>query len=57
MKPELAKAIKNARKVVANLRDMNEKARLIQADIEYQAGELEKELDQIEIHGGGTGDD
>ena len=57
MKPELQKAIKNARKIVTNLRDMNKQQRLIQADIEYQANELEKQIDQIAIHGGGTGQD
>jgi hypothetical protein len=55
MKPELQKAIKNARKIVENLRDMNNQQRLIQGDIEYQANELEKAIAQIEIHGSGTG--
>jgi len=55
MKPELEKAIKEARKVVANLRDMNDEQRLIQADIEYQADKLEELIGEIEIHGGGTG--
>lgn len=57
MKPELQQAIKNAKKIVENLRDMNEKGRLIQADIMFQADKLEHELAQIEIHGGGTGTD
>ena len=56
MKPELKKAIKEARKIVANLRDMNTEQRLIQGDIEYQAEQLEEAIAQIEIHGSGTGD-
>ena len=55
MKPELKQGIQQGRKVVANLRDITEQRRLILADIDHQADILEKALDAIETHGGGTG--
>ena len=55
MKPELKQAIAELRKVVENLHDINKEGRLIISDIEFQADKLEKAIDQVQIHGGGTG--
>jgi len=55
MKPELKQALAKLRKIRENLSDVDQSGRLILADLQYQAEKLDEVIQEIEIHGGGTG--
>ena len=55
MKPELKEALAKLRKIRENLSDIDQSGRLILADLQFQAEKLSEVIKEIEIHGGGTG--
>ena len=57
MKPELKQALAKLRKIRENLSDIDQSGRLILAVLQYQAEKLDEVIQEIEIHGGGTGED
>ena len=61
MKPELKEALQEAtaklESISQNLRDIHKVERLVLSDIAYQAEKLDDVIREIQIHGGGTGEE
>ena len=57
MKPELKEALLKLESISQNLRDIHKVERLVLSDIAFQAEKLDEVIRDIQIHGGGTGQD